>query len=80
MNSLTAKQGWPQYCVCDFILEGVWKNMGIKTTFVRFEAFTAVKIHVEVFWVVMPCSVVVVWTSEMLVSFNNTTVLQPRRP
>jgi hypothetical protein len=29
---------------------------------------------------VMPCSVVVVWTSEMLVSFNNTTVLQPRRP
>jgi hypothetical protein len=25
----------------------------------KFEVFTAVKIHVEVFWVVTPCSVVV---------------------
>jgi hypothetical protein len=32
----------------------------------RFEIFTAVKIQVEVFWVVMPCSVVVGY--------------QPRRP
>jgi len=28
-------------------------------TYVRFEAFTAIKIQVEVFWVVMPCSIVV---------------------
>jgi hypothetical protein len=28
-----------------------------------FEAFTAVKIQIEVFWVVTPCSVVVGYTS-----------------
>jgi len=43
----------------------------------RSEAFTAVKIQVEVFWVVTPCSVVVgyqrVRTSDTLVSYRNTT-------
>jgi hypothetical protein len=48
-----------------------------------FEVFTAVNFHIEVFWVVMPYSIVVgykhifrlkmdaVWLSEMLVSYQN---------
>jgi hypothetical protein len=53
----------------------------------RFEVFRAVKIQVEVFWAVMPCSVVVgyqrftgpilkeeaAWTFEMLAFYHNTT-------
>jgi hypothetical protein len=38
-----------------------------------FEVFTAVKIQVEVSWVVTPCIVVMaVWTTETLVSYHNT--------
>jgi len=51
---------------------------------VRFEIFMMVQIQVEFFWVVMTCSVVVgyqhftlqvqaAWSSEMLVSYYNTT-------
>jgi hypothetical protein len=40
----------------------------------RLEVFTAVKIQVEVFWVVTPCSVVeAAWTSETSVSYHITT-------
>jgi hypothetical protein len=49
---------------------------------VRFEVFMAIKIEVEVFWVMSPCIVVtnevftlkmdVGWTSETI-SYNNTT-------
>jgi hypothetical protein len=41
----------------------------------KFEAFTAVKIQVEVFWIVTPCSVVLeVHTASIFrVSYYNTT-------
>jgi hypothetical protein len=45
-----------------------------------FEVFTAVKIQIEVFWVVTPCNIVVgslkiqaAWIFETLVSYHNIT-------
>jgi hypothetical protein len=40
-------------------LEGLKNTKKNFTQVMRFEVFTAVKIQVEVFWVVIPCSVVV---------------------
>jgi hypothetical protein len=39
----------------------------------RFEVFTAVKIKVELFWVMTPRSVAVGWTTDTLVSYHITT-------
>jgi hypothetical protein len=64
-----------------------------KLKFVKSDIFTAVKIQVEVFWVVTPCSVVVDVSdyhaasifrmatkhSETLVSYRNS-LSEPRRP
>jgi hypothetical protein len=46
--------------------------------FESFEVFTAVKIQVQVFWVVTPCKVAVGWTSETLVSYHDTTTVYPK--
>jgi hypothetical protein len=62
------------------------KEMRQNNLGVRYEVFTAVKIQVEVFWIVISCNVVVgyqcvrdVCCSETFVSYHNTTT-QPRRP
>jgi len=69
----------------DFTVETVVVNDYNSSLHARFEVFTAVKIQVEVFWVVTPCSVVInipkfhrslkmkeAWIPKTSVSYHNT--------